>query len=88
MNDTVSCAEFQQHLPELFASGNIGVTLDPILAAHIGSCAQCSALVRDLKYIADQARLLLEPAVEEPSDAVWANIQNKLKDAPISDDPE
>ena len=88
MTKTISCAEFQQHLPELFASGNNGVMLDPTLEEHIGSCDQCSALVRDLKYIADQARLLREPAVEEPSDAVWANIQNKLKDATLSDDPE
>lgn len=39
-----------------------------------------SALIRDLEYIAKQARMLFEPAAEEPSEAVWNNIQSKLKD--------
>lgn len=38
-----------------------------------------SALIRDLEYIAKQARMLFEPAAEEPSDTVWNNIQIKLK---------
>jgi hypothetical protein len=76
---TVSCAEFQEQLPELFASGNSGIAKDPVLQAHLDTCDNCSALVRDLQYIADQARKLLEPAEEEPSDNVWASIQNKLR---------
>jgi hypothetical protein len=74
----ISCAEFQEHLPELFANANGNVD-DPILKAHLDTCENCSALVRDLKYIADQARILLEPVEEEPSDDVWSNIKNKLK---------
>ena len=38
-----------------------------------------SALIRDLEYIAKQARMLFEPAAEEPSDAVWNKIQSQLK---------
>jgi len=73
----ISCAEFQEQLPELFASSN-GDTDDPILKAHLETCENCSALVRDLQYIADQARMLLEPAEEEPSDAVWSSLRMKL----------
>ena len=75
--NTLSCAEFQEHLPELFANAN-GVPDDPALQAHLDTCENYSKLVRDLQYIADQARMLLEPAEEEPSDAVWSSIQDKL----------
>jgi len=76
---TLSCAEFQEQLPELFASGSEGIEKDPSLQDHLDACDNCSALVRDLQYIADQARKLLEPAEEEPSENVWASIENKLK---------
>jgi hypothetical protein len=46
---------------------------------HLKTCSNCAALVRDLQYIAEQARLLLEPT-HDPSDSVWSNIQNKLKE--------
>ena len=41
-----------------------------------------SALIKDLEYIASQARLLFEPAQEAPSDDVWTKIQSKLHDSP------
>lgn len=41
-----------------------------------------SALIKDLEYIASQARLLFEPAQEAPSDDVWNKIQSKLNDNP------
>ena len=81
----ISCADFQEQLPDLFATSN-GNTDDPILKAHLDTCENCSALVRDLQYIADQARMLLEPAEEEPSDAVWSNLRLKL-DAERTDHP-
>jgi hypothetical protein len=45
-----------------------------------------AALIRDLEYIAREARLLFEPT-EEPSDSVWTNIQSKLQ-AGDDGDPE
>ena len=84
---TLSCAEFQEQLPELFAADNEGIGKDPSLQAHLDTCDNCSALVRDLQYIADQARKLLEPAEEEPSDDVWVSIQNKLKSEPKDGGP-
>lgn len=37
-----------------------------------------SALIRDLEYIAKQARLLFQPGGEAPSDDVWTKIRNQL----------
>jgi hypothetical protein len=73
---TISCAEFQEQLPDLFASGG-NVPEDPALAGHLKTCENCSALVRDLQYIADQASLLLQPMLE-PSDNVWKRIQEGI----------
>jgi hypothetical protein len=70
----LDCAEFQEQLPQMFADGNIDER--PELRAHLATCANCSALVRDLEYIAEQARLLFEP--HDPSPDVWSNIQSKL----------
>jgi hypothetical protein len=63
--DPLSCADFQQQLPDLFAAGSDGITDDPTLLEHLKTCENCSALVRDLQYIADQARQLLEPTHEQ-----------------------
>jgi hypothetical protein len=79
----LSCIEFQEKLPELFSSGTNGVPEDPSLQSHLDGCENCSALVRDLQYIADQARMLLEPAEEEPSESVWSSIKSKLESEPI-----
>jgi len=73
----LSCAEFQQQLPDLFAASNESLPDDPALLEHLKTCENCSALVRDLQYIADQARQLLEPT-HEPSDNVWEKIQKSL----------
>lgn len=66
-----SCAEFQAQLPELFESG-----VDLKEQEHLQSCEQCSALVSDLEYIAQQAKLLLP--IHDPSPAVWENIQSSI----------
>lgn len=77
--DSMTPAEFEQYLPELFASGEDGkVSEDPRLAKFLKANPDCAALVRDLETIADTAKSLFESA-QEPSDAVWSNIANKLK---------
>ena len=75
-DQVLDCAEFQEQLPQMFASDGESEER-PELRAHLATCTNCSALVRDLEYIAEQARLLLEPT-EEPSPDVWSNIQSKL----------
>lgn len=82
MNGPITCAEFQEHLPELFSRNTDNLEMDPALEEHLSGCSTCSALIRDLKYIADEARRLLHPEMDEPSDAVWSNIQDKLKASP------
>lgn len=77
----LSCADFQEQLPDLFAAGPGGSTEDPALLEHLKTCENCSALVRDLQYIADQARQLLKPT-HEPSDNVWKKIQESLASDP------
>jgi hypothetical protein len=72
----LDCAEFQEQLPQMFAiEGELEER--PELRAHLATCTNCAALVRDLEYIAEQARLLLEPT-HDPSPDVWSNIQSKL----------
>lgn len=68
----MECAEFQQQLPGVFDSG-VSLTDHP----HLKSCTLCSSLVRDLEYIAAQAKLMLP--IHDPSPAVWENIQNALQ---------
>ena len=55
----LTCADFQEQLPDLFAANGNGTPEDPDLKEHLKTCENCSALVRDLQYIADQASLLL-----------------------------
>jgi predicted anti-sigma-YlaC factor YlaD len=72
MDKTMTCAEFQDALPELFES-----QADLSGHEHLKSCENCAALVRDLQYIASQARLLLP--IHDPSPAVWDQIQQAIQ---------
>jgi len=86
--ENMTTAEFEERLPDLFANGNGRVSDDPDLKRFLDENPTCAALVRDLEYIAETARQLLEPADEEPSDKVWSNIQSKLKIAAAGEEPE
>ena len=66
---------FQDQLPSLFETG-----ADLSRQPHLETCENCSALVRDLEYIAQQAKLLLP--IHDPSPEVWENIQTALKREP------
>lgn len=77
--DTMKPEEFESVLPDLFASGTGKVSQDPRLEKFLAANPNCAALVRDLETIADTARSLFEP-IDDPSDAVWSNIQNKLRE--------
>jgi hypothetical protein len=84
--DTMTPADFEKYLPDFFASGDGHVSTDPRLQTFLKNNPVCAALVRDLETIAETAKSLFEPV--EPSDAVWNNIQNKLKQqSPDDDDP-
>ena len=71
MDKIMTCAEFQEKLPELFEA-----QADLSAQEHLKGCENCAALVRDLEYIAQQARLLLP--IHDPSPAVWEHIQKAI----------
>jgi len=72
MEKTMTCAEFQEALPEMFEAHS-----DLSAQDHLKTCENCAALVRDLEYIASQAKLLLP--MHDPSPAVWDHIQQALR---------
>jgi len=78
--DNMTAAQFEDYLPDLFASGDGKVSEDPRFATFLAKNPDCAALVHDLEAIAEHAKSLFEP--KEPSDAVWSNIASKLKDEP------
>lgn len=71
-NENMNCRQFQETLPYIIENGG-----NPEEEVHLQSCEACSALVRDLRYIADQAKLLLP--MHDPSPAVWSNIEESLQ---------
>jgi hypothetical protein len=75
MDKTMTCSEFQETIPDLFEAH-----ADLNAQEHIKSCENCAALVRDLEYIASQAKLLLP--MHDPSPAVWNNIQQAIRHTP------
>jgi hypothetical protein len=81
--DDLKPDEFERYLPELFANSE-KVSEDPRLQKLYAAHPDCLALVRDLETIAETARSLFDP-VDDPSDKVWANIQDKLREEPKTD---
>ena len=74
-----NCEDFEKALPELFERAQGGkLSADPQFADILRDCPQAAELVRDLEYIAETARLLLEPEVESPSSDLWSSIQSRL----------
>lgn len=67
----MNCEQFQRVLPQIIETGG-----NPDQEDHLRSCEACTELVRDLKYIADQAKLLLP--MRDPNPRVWNNIQESL----------
>jgi hypothetical protein len=85
--DTMTAAEFEEYLPELFAMGGGKLGENPRLQHFFTANPTCLALVNDLESIADAAGKLFEPEGGagqglEPSDDVWSKISEKLKDEP------
>ena len=82
-----TCAEFEKELPELFERADGGkLSADPRFAEILRDCPQAADLVRDLEYIAEFARLLMEPEGEVPSHDLWAKIEREIEITP-KDDP-
>jgi len=71
-DNQMNCADFQRDLPLIIDSGGSEQQEE-----HLRTCAVCRDLVNDLRYIADQAKLLVP--MHEPSPRVWDEIEEKLK---------
>ena len=80
--EKMTFAEFEERLPEFFATGTGQISDDSRLQAFLRENPDSAALVRDLESIAAAAKDLLEPEVGEPNDDVWRNIQRELKSEP------
>ncbi len=68
----MTCAEFQKVLPYIIETGG-----KPEEEQHLRECPVCSDLVQDLRYIAEQAKLLVP--MEDPSPRVWDGIKGSLQ---------
>lgn len=68
----MTCKEFQGDLPYIIDTGG-----DPEHEEHLKSCPVCADLVADLRYIAEQAKLLVP--MEDPNPRVWDGIQRSLE---------
>jgi pyruvate-formate lyase-activating enzyme len=68
----MNCAEFQSVLPYIIETGGNAEEEE-----HLKSCKVCGDLVADLKYIAEQAKLLVP--MQDPNPRVWKGIQKSLQ---------
>ena len=68
----MNCQQFQEVLPYIIESGG-----KPDEEEHLNTCPACSALVEDLRYIAECAKLLLP--MNDPNPRVWNNIEQSLQ---------
>lgn len=69
---SMSCEQFQSHLPELVGSG-----ADVENHPHIRECAICRQLYEDLQTIADAAKQLFPD--QQPEDDLWERIESAIK---------
>ncbi len=68
----MTCAEFQKVLPYIIETGGSAEE-----EHHLRECPVCSDLVQDLRYIVEQAKLLVP--MEEPAPQVWEGIRDSLE---------
>jgi hypothetical protein len=68
----MNCQQFQETLPYIIESGGGGED-----DSHLQECTSCASLVQDLRYIAEQAKLLLP--MHDPNPRVWNNIEQSLQ---------
>jgi hypothetical protein len=68
----MNCQQFQETLPFIIESGGTGED-----ESHLKTCSDCASLVQDLRYIAEQAKLLLP--MHDPNPRVWQGIEQSLQ---------
>jgi predicted anti-sigma-YlaC factor YlaD len=68
----MTCAEFQRVLPNIIETGGNAKEEE-----HLRNCPVCADLVQDLRYIAEQAKLLVP--MKDPSPKVWEGLEESLQ---------
>jgi hypothetical protein len=76
----MTCAEFQASLPDIIDTGGTANH-----ERHLKTCAVCHDLVMDLRYIAEQAKLLVP--MEDPPERVWNGIQRSMESEGVAGRP-
>lgn len=79
ITEKMNLQEFEQRLPEFFATGTGTISDDPRLQAFLLDNPDAAALVRDFEAIVAAAQSMFDVTDQEPSDAVWQNIQTGLQ---------
>ncbi len=70
--EKMKCADFQRDLPFIIDGGG-----NAEQEQHLKECTVCADLVADLRFIAEQAKLLVP--MKDPSPRVWDGIQHSLE---------
>lgn len=70
--EKMNCADFQRDLPFIIDEGG-----NAEQEKHLKECKVCADLVNDLRFIAEQAKLLVP--MKDPSPRVWDGIQDSLE---------
>ena len=83
--NSLTPAQFEEVLPDLFAGAAGKVSEDPRLQSFFAANPDCAALVRDLETIAETAKALFEPS-HEPSDDLWQKIEGRLNNEDDEDE--
>ena len=78
MTHALNCTAIDDRLAD-YLEGDLGPAERQAVEAHLASCVRCSALVRDLQQIRDEAAELGELA---PSRDLWAGVAARIE-API-----
>ena len=79
--EKMTLAEFEQRLPEFFATATGSISDDVRLHAFLAENPDAAALVRDFESIVEAAKGFLDVDDAEPSEAVWQNIQSNLPES-------
>lgn len=81
MNHTMTCEEFQAILPDYLDGSTLDAAARVAAGAHLRDCANCAALVTDLRMIVRDAGDL---PVLAPSRDLWSGIESRIESPVVS----
>ena len=81
MNEAMTCEEFQVILPDYLDGTTLGAAARVAAGAHLRDCADCAALVTDLRMIVRDAG---ELPMLTPSRDLWSGIESRIESPVVS----